>query len=411
MKKTIKCRIKKSVLYIILCSLLLSVFPIFGNASSFTDIDGHWAETYIEDVVSRGIMSGTSATTFSPSATISRGQFVVALSKCLGIVLDNYVNAGFTDVAVNKYYTGAVKWATDNDILDPITSTTFEPGTALTREMAANAIANYNEEYKITPDIIVPGTPPGDCSSLSYESRQNISKALQLDLISVDANGNFNPASTMTRAHAAVIFSRMYEYYIDYMTWCMMPLFDSNSVTWTIMYDTERPLLRWCNVNLTTNNYYAGQYLDDGMNYYAESGRAYVVESGSFESSNVRFIVATMNKWLNIGGNSDTLAICVPVNTDTVEKEITQNTYGSVTNRNVKRMDIYFNPNINSINYQGNIINGPRLIAHEVFHGFGNGHVDRDIAVSVINTGTGAAFDMSITHLMQYDYICFDLKF
>lgn len=63
--------------------------------------------------------------------------------------MDNSVTTGFTDVPANKYYTGAVKWADDNNILDAYTSTTFQPSTALTREMAANALINYCEEYNV----------------------------------------------------------------------------------------------------------------------------------------------------------------------------------------------------------------------------------------------------------------------
>lgn len=48
MKKTLKSRFKKSIVCIILCSLLLSCYPIAVSAASFTDIDGHWAEEYID---------------------------------------------------------------------------------------------------------------------------------------------------------------------------------------------------------------------------------------------------------------------------------------------------------------------------------------------------------------------------
>ncbi|EHQ90652.1 S-layer homology domain-containing protein [Desulfosporosinus youngiae] len=50
-------------------------------SAAFTDIAGHWAKEDIEFVVSRGLFSGTSNTTFSPNTAITRGMFVTALGR------------------------------------------------------------------------------------------------------------------------------------------------------------------------------------------------------------------------------------------------------------------------------------------------------------------------------------------
>ena len=94
-------------------------------------------------------MSGTTDTTFSPSTNINWGQFALCLSKCLGIILENNINTGFSDVPTNKYYAGAVKWAAENSLIDPTTSSTFTPSSAITRAHVANAMAKYSIEYGI----------------------------------------------------------------------------------------------------------------------------------------------------------------------------------------------------------------------------------------------------------------------
>ncbi len=361
--------------------------------------------------MSRGIMSGTSDTTFSPSTAITRAQFLLSLSKCLGIILDNYVNTGFTDVPVNKYYTGAVKWATDNDILDPLTSTTFSPSTVLTREMAANAMINYCVEYSVDYPIIGIIAVPSDCTSLSSESISNIQKAIYMEFLSLDSSGNFNPTGTVSRGQAAVIFSNLFEYYLDSMAQVVMPLFDSRSVTWTPTLDNGKLLFRWWNKNLTSKNHYAATYLDDGMDYFNESGYITAYEGGSLNSSNVIFSIPTSEEWEYVGGNDSTIAICVPVNSSTpTGQKITTYNYRSITNRNIVQAYIYFHPDHNSIYWDNIMMNVPKVIAHEAFHTLGFGHIGYDHYLSIMNTGN-AVFNQNITHLQQYDYLCLKSKY
>lgn len=111
MKKS-NVRLKKTIIYLLICSFVLISYPLTVSASNFSDVpNDYWAKEYIDFVVERGIMSGTTDTTFSPSTNINRGQFALCLSKCLGIILENNINTGFSDVPTNKYYAGAVKWA------------------------------------------------------------------------------------------------------------------------------------------------------------------------------------------------------------------------------------------------------------------------------------------------------------
>lgn len=353
-------------------------------------------------------MSGTSTTTFSPSADITRAQFLLSLSKCLGIILDNSVTTGFTDVPANKYYTGAVKWADDNNILDAYTSTTFQPSTALTREMAVNALINYCEEYNVEYPITGILNVPGDCTSLSYESKSNIQKAVYMEFMSLDSSGNFNPDDTVSRGQAAVMFSNLFGYYLDAMSQSIMPLFDTKSVTWTPTATSGKVLFNWWDKNLTSSSHYAAAHLDAGMEYFSESGYVSEYEVTSSSSANVIFCIPTTDEWTLVGGNSSTIAICVPVNSS--GQKITSSNYSSITNRNIVKTYVYFHPTKNSQKWNEQLINVPKLIAHEVFHTLGFGHIDYVIHYSVINTGDAVYFE-NITHLQQYDYLCLKSKY
>ena len=72
-----------------------------------------------------GITLGTSATTFSPNATVTRAQTVTFLFRALKGA-SNGENP-FTDVAEGAFYADAVQWAVANGITTGTSATTFSP--------------------------------------------------------------------------------------------------------------------------------------------------------------------------------------------------------------------------------------------------------------------------------------------
>ncbi len=82
--------------------------------------------------VAKGITSGTSATTFSPDATCTRGQIVTFLWRKESC--PEPASAGsFADVAEDKFYARAVAWAVEKGITSGTSATTFSPGNPCTR--------------------------------------------------------------------------------------------------------------------------------------------------------------------------------------------------------------------------------------------------------------------------------------
>lgn len=79
-----------------------------------------------------GIVSGTSATTFSPNASCTRAQTVTFLYRANG---SPKASGGgkFTDVPSNAYYANAVSWATSNGIVYGTSADKFSPGNTCTR--------------------------------------------------------------------------------------------------------------------------------------------------------------------------------------------------------------------------------------------------------------------------------------
>ena len=113
-------------------------FSVYGvgyknPAPAFTDIHNHWAADNILFAASRGLLSGTSDTTFSPNTGMTRGMFVTALGRLAGINPDSYQTGKFTDVKADAYYAPYVNWAAQTGIVEGVTDTTFAPDTNINR--------------------------------------------------------------------------------------------------------------------------------------------------------------------------------------------------------------------------------------------------------------------------------------
>ena len=106
-----------------------------GRIGAFTDVpETEWYADSVEWALLHGVTNGTTDTTFSPDATCTRAQMVTFLWRAYGSM--QVVGAGgtpFTDVQAGAYYDEAVRWAVALGITQGTTETTFSPDATVTR--------------------------------------------------------------------------------------------------------------------------------------------------------------------------------------------------------------------------------------------------------------------------------------
>ena len=101
---------------------------------SFTDVkSGAYYFTAMLWAVENQITSGTSATTFSPNKECTRAQVVTFLWRADGEPEPESDECPFTDVRPTASYRKAVLWAVENGITNGTTATTFSPNKTCTR--------------------------------------------------------------------------------------------------------------------------------------------------------------------------------------------------------------------------------------------------------------------------------------
>ena len=181
------------------------------SGTKFNDVSANdWFASAVDYVTGKGMMNGTSKTTFGPNDSTTRGMIVTVLYR-----LENEPSAAaasFTDVVSGQYYTDAVAWANANGIVTGYGNGKFGPNDIVTREQLAAILYRYAQYKKY--DVSV----GEDTNILSYDDAQSVSAyaipAMQWACgagIVNGSNGKLNPQNNATRAEVAAMLMRYCE--------------------------------------------------------------------------------------------------------------------------------------------------------------------------------------------------------
>ncbi len=171
----------------------------------YTDVsESAWYYDYVYLMYRRGIIAGTSATTYSPTSNLTRGMMVDALYQLAGTPAATA--SSFSDVSADAWYSNAVSWAAEVGVTQGVGDNMFAPETSITREQMATMIQRYCDLMGITLPLYTSATPT-DLSTISSWAVDSATAMYQYGVLNGDENGNFNPAGTATRAEAASMFS------------------------------------------------------------------------------------------------------------------------------------------------------------------------------------------------------------
>ena len=171
----------------------------------FDDISqSAWYYGAVEYVYSNDMMQGTSATRFSPEVEMSRGMIATVLYR-----LENTPaltgSTSFSDVGGNEWYTDAIQWAAENNIMSGYGNNRFGPMDSVTREQLAVILYNYTASNDISVEAAGDLSVFHDAEDTSDWAEKAISWAVGVGLLSGKGNGILDPAGTATRAEVAQI--------------------------------------------------------------------------------------------------------------------------------------------------------------------------------------------------------------
>ena len=176
----------------------------------FTDV--HETDWFYNDVLfvyEEGLFAGTSDTTFSPNTSMTRAMLVTVLYRLEGQPAVNG-RSGFSDVQYNGYYEDAVTWAADNGIVNGTSITTFSPNANVTREQMAAILYRYAQYKKYNTAASSSLNGFTDQASVSGYATASLEWAVAEKLVNGSA-GKLMPTGNATRAQVAAILHRFVE--------------------------------------------------------------------------------------------------------------------------------------------------------------------------------------------------------
>ena len=176
-----------------------TVRVVLGNAFSDVNPDD-WFYDNVMGAANNGYISGMGDGTFNPKGATTRAQFASMIAKAMGYDDSLAGETRFKDVPADQWYAGAITYCFDNDIISGYDDGTFQPEKTITRQEAASILKNA---FNLTGNS---GEKFPDDSAIAGWAKENVYAVKHSGLMKGDADGNFRPTDTMTRAEAASIF-------------------------------------------------------------------------------------------------------------------------------------------------------------------------------------------------------------
>jgi len=180
---------------------------------TFNDLESHaWAKHQIEVLASKGVINGTSETTFAPQAYITRADFMVLLVKALD--LNAVVDSNFDDVPADAYYYNQIGIAKKLGITTGVGDNKYNPKAQITRQdmmvlitRALMVTGKINSEG--TADVIATYSDKDDIAPYAVTGVATLVK----EGIVLGSNNMINPRGNASRAELAAIVYKIYNNY------------------------------------------------------------------------------------------------------------------------------------------------------------------------------------------------------
>ena len=149
------------------------------------------------------ITSGTTDTTFSPSASCTRAQIVTFLWRAAGEPEPASYICPFTDVNENDYFYKAVLWACEQGITLGASETAFDPNGICTRKEAVTFLHRAQKSPAVDKAYQFSDVPAGSY----YENA--VCWAAENGITTGITDSAFSPDATCTRGQIVTFLYRL----------------------------------------------------------------------------------------------------------------------------------------------------------------------------------------------------------
>jgi len=195
--------------YAMIRSYSNSVYVVAENNVTFSDLQKHWAEPFVQLAAAKGLVDGVGGGKFAPNQTVTRAEFTSMLVRELARGSKGSDLAPYDDVKRGAWFYDDVATAKELGLLGFANGTSFKPNQPLTREEMASmlAVAVMLEKLPVTKETVsLDGYK--DIGDVNPSYLVSVRLMVKLDIMSGTGNDKFSPQGVSTRAQAASVLVR-----------------------------------------------------------------------------------------------------------------------------------------------------------------------------------------------------------
>lgn len=206
---------KRILTFVLSAAMLFSTFaPIQQQtyaANAPLGISNHWAQTYLQNLYTYGIMRGDQAGNMNPDEPITRAEFASMLNRAFGYNSFKRGELPFKDIKGTEWYADDIAIAYQAGYFAGTSATTADPQGYLTREQA---VALLCRNLKLDEPV---GEVLGftDSREFSQWSKGSIAAFMQKGYVSGYKDNTFRPEAYISRGETAKIVSDIIGYWIS----------------------------------------------------------------------------------------------------------------------------------------------------------------------------------------------------
>ncbi len=179
---------------------------------TFTDINANfWAAKYISALAGKGVINGRQNDKFDPDANITRAEFVAMISRSLSLVYDG-TGLTFNDIPSGAWYADEIEAAYDVKIISGQTATQFSPNVLISRQEAAIVMSNVLGylRYKTEENSSIIDKEFIDSNQISIWAKNAVATAFREQIITGKPGSIYDATGNTTRAEAAKMIYALY---------------------------------------------------------------------------------------------------------------------------------------------------------------------------------------------------------
>lgn len=186
-----------------------SSFVIGYNKVEFADVSSaRWYADAVDFVAARQLFNGVGDHEFAPNAVLTRAMFASVIANLEGADLTSYSASAFVDVDQEAWYSAAIAWAAEHQLMSGVGQGKFDPDAPVTREQLAVMVHNYLE-YKGTELAGTDKPAFTDANAVSDWAREAVTTLQSNGIISGTAENTFAPKANADRAAVATLLRNL----------------------------------------------------------------------------------------------------------------------------------------------------------------------------------------------------------